>query len=86
MATNGTQPFTAVFPPTALVSAREIVEQVNISRAHLHTLVKSQKFPAPAIKAGSRYTRWRWSDITAYLEDPAGWVERNTAAAEAAHA
>ena len=85
MATTGTQPFTSVFPPTALVSAREVVEQINVSRAHLHKLVKCQKFPAPVIKDGTRYTRWRWSDITAYLEDPASWVERNTKNVEAAH-
>ncbi len=46
------------------------------SHAHHHKTVREGKFPAPAIRA-PRYTRWRGSEVKAYLDDPQGWLEAN---------
>jgi predicted DNA-binding transcriptional regulator AlpA len=62
---------------TGLMAAKQIVKAVNISRAHLHSLVKAKKFPAPALKEGPRYTRWRASDVQAWLADPQAYIAAN---------
>jgi predicted DNA-binding transcriptional regulator AlpA len=69
------------FSPAALVTARDIVDCVRISRAHLYKKVSEGKFPAPAIKDGPRYTRWKWVDVMDYLADPQAWVDRTSAEA-----
>ena len=58
----------------ALVAAREIVEGVNISRAHWFSLVKAGKAPAPAIRIAPRYTRWKSSEVLSWLSDPEAWI------------
>ncbi|HQS32741.1 MAG: hypothetical protein B7X59_05840 [Polaromonas sp. 39-63-203] len=60
-----------------LLAAKQIVKIVNVSRAHLHSLVRAKKFPAPALKEGPRYTRWLARDVQAWLADPQGWIAAN---------
>lgn len=65
-------------PPPAetwlgLMASKEIVRTVKISRAHLHALVREKRFPAPALRIGPRYTRWKASDVQAWLADPGGY-------------
>jgi predicted DNA-binding transcriptional regulator AlpA len=56
-----------------LMASKDIVKTVKISRAHLHALVREKRFPAPALRIGPRYTRWKASDVQAWLSDPQGW-------------
>lgn len=56
------------------LAAKDIVKLVNISRAHWHSLVKERRAPAPALRLGTRYTRWKASDIQSWLADPQGWI------------
>jgi predicted DNA-binding transcriptional regulator AlpA len=56
-----------------LMASKEIVATVKISRAHLHALVREKRFPAPALRIGPRYTRWKASDVQTWLADPQGW-------------
>lgn len=56
-----------------LMASKEIVKTVKISRAHLHALVREKRFPAPALRIGPRYTRWKASDVQAWLADPGGY-------------
>lgn len=58
----------------ALVAAREIVEGLSISRAHWLSLVKEGKAPAPAIRIAPRYTRWKSTEVLAWLSDPEAWI------------
>lgn len=51
-------------------------------RSKLFADVKNRRFPAPAIRGG-RFTRWRMSDIQAWIADPAGWIARNADAGNA---
>jgi predicted DNA-binding transcriptional regulator AlpA len=59
-----------------LMAAKEVTRAVNISRAHLYCLAKEGKFPAPAIRIGSRFTRWRGEDIREWMRDPSAWIAR----------
>ena len=71
---------TPAFSPTGLMSAKEITKTVNISRAHLHNLVSRGLFPAPALRCGTRYTRWKAQDIMTWLDDPQSWLTANAPA------
>jgi predicted DNA-binding transcriptional regulator AlpA len=64
-----------------LMASKEIVTTVKISRAHLHALVREKRFPAPALRIGPRYTRWKASDVQAWLADPQGWQGAHTESA-----
>jgi predicted DNA-binding transcriptional regulator AlpA len=61
-----------------LMAAKQITETVNISRAHWHALVKNGKAPAPALVLGSRFTRWRASDIQSWANEPAKWIAEHS--------
>ena len=57
-----------------LMAAKEITKTANISRGHWHSLVKDRLAPAPALRLGTRYTRWKASDVQEWLADPQGWI------------
>jgi predicted DNA-binding transcriptional regulator AlpA len=61
-----------------LMAAKEITQAVNISRAHLHALTKEHKFPPPALRIGTRFTRWRGEDVFEWMRDPSAWIAANT--------
>lgn len=57
-----------------LMAAKEVTKTANFSRAHLYVLVSRAQFPAPALRCGSRFTRWKASDVHTWLADPAAWM------------
>ena len=78
METNIETPLSGRF---GLLAAKQITRTLNISRSHWHALVKQGKAPAPAIRDGVRFTRWRESDVMLWASDPAGWIAKLVAAA-----
>lgn len=62
----------AVVSP-ALVSVEYLKAGADASNAYVWAGVRKGKIPAPVLRA-PRFTRWRKSDVDAWLADPAGWV------------
>lgn len=60
-----------------LMAAKEIEKVVKISHAHWYNLVKQGKAPAPVIRIPPRYTRWRASDVQAWVQSPSTWIASN---------
>ncbi|MBS4002998.1 MAG: AlpA family phage regulatory protein [Afipia sp.] len=71
--------------PDQLIDVQTAARHGGMKRSHLHALVRKGKFPAPVIRA-PRFTRWRMSDVQAWVADPAGWMENNAAKQEPTHA
>ncbi len=65
-----------------LMAAKEIIELARISRAHFFNMLSKNQFPQPALREGSRFTRWRAKDVQAWLEDPAAWIAANAGKSE----
>jgi predicted DNA-binding transcriptional regulator AlpA len=61
-----------------LMAAKQIVQVTNVSRSHWHALVKAGKAPAPAVRDGTRFTRWRAIDIFNWVSDPAAWAQAHS--------
>ncbi|OQW88311.1 MAG: hypothetical protein BWK72_08440 [Rhodoferax ferrireducens] len=57
-----------------LMAAKEVCQLTGVSRAHWHSLVKEGRAPAPALRWGTRFTRWKSSDVQGWLADPQGWI------------
>ena len=70
-----TQTATEVWP--GLMAAKEIVTTAKISRAHLYSMLARKQFPQPALRCGPRFTRWKASDVQAWLADPQGFISAN---------
>lgn len=66
-----------------LMDAKKFIKLLDCSRAHFYSLLKEGKLPQPALRQGPRFTRWRATDVQAYLADPAAWVTTNTKGAQA---
>lgn len=66
-----------------LMAAKDVTRTANISRAHLYAMVSRHQFPAPALRCGSRFTRWKASDVHTWLANPQGWIETNTSRVQA---
>ena len=64
-----------------LLAAKAVIPLTGSSRAHFYDLVREGKFPAPAFKDGPRFTRWRASDVQAWLADPQAWIDANVGVA-----
>jgi len=64
-----------------LVSAKEICGAANFSRAHLYDLVSEGYFPSPAVRIGSRFTRWSGSAVQQWLDNPQAWIDTHRAVA-----
>lgn len=62
----------------ALLKIQEVQTQASISKAQIYKLIGLRLFPQP-IRCGSKFTRWHASAINAWIADPIGWAERNTA-------
>lgn len=58
---------------SGLYSVADIVRRGNFSRAHLYKLIARHQFPAPAIRIGTRFTRWG-GEVDIWFADPAGWI------------
>ncbi len=65
-----------------LMAAKDVCQRTGVSRAHWHSLVKDGLAPAPALRIGTRYTRWLASDIQSWLSDPQGWINSHAAVQE----
>jgi predicted DNA-binding transcriptional regulator AlpA len=65
-----------------LMTAKEIVEAVRISRAHWHSLVKEGKAPPPAIRIPPRYTRWNAGEVKEWLASPTAWLAARSTSAQ----
>lgn len=66
-----------------LISDSTVADLIDSSRSWPWKLYAAGKFPAP-IKISPRCTRWRLSDVRAWMADPAAWM--NKASTEAAPA
>ena len=76
-------PTARVFPSperTGLDRVADITARGRFSKTHLYNLLARGQFPAPAVRDGPRFTRWRASDVDAWFADPAGWMARAQAA------
>jgi predicted DNA-binding transcriptional regulator AlpA len=77
-----TQPSAITWP--GLMASKEIVKTAKISRAHLYAMLARGQFPQPALRCGPRFTRWKASDVQAWLADPQGWITANAKSSESA--
>lgn len=57
-----------------LVSMAEITCR-GISKSHVYDLVREGRFPAPAIRLGTRFTRWSASAVDEWFADPVRWMD-----------
>lgn len=56
-----------------LISDREVAHLLGASRSWPWKLVRDHRFPKP-IQLSARCTRWRLSDVRAWMADPQGWA------------
>ena len=71
-------PTTQTTPPTfsateQLISVKDVCAIISARRTWVHIQTTNHRFPQP-IHIGTRYTRWRASDVYAWMADPAGWI------------
>jgi len=60
-----------------LMAVKQIVPLLSMSRANFFKKVKSGTFPPPVIRM-ERYTRWKASDVQAWINDPTRWIKANS--------
>lgn len=60
--------------PEALYAQREILVRGRFSKSHLYNLIARGHFPQPSLRYGPRFTRWKASEVEAWLTDPAAWM------------
>lgn len=56
-----------------LIPDKEVARLLGASRSWPWKLARDGKFPKP-IKLSERCTRWRLSDVQAWMQDPQGWT------------
>lgn len=61
-----------------LLTISDILVRCNLSKSFLYVLLKKGAFPEPAIRIGSKFTRWRSSDVDGWLRDPQNWTSQKT--------
>lgn len=59
-----------------LISDKEVAHLISASRSWPWKLARDGKFPQP-IKLSERCTRWRMSDVRAWMADPMAWQAAN---------
>jgi predicted DNA-binding transcriptional regulator AlpA len=62
---------------TGLIALPKAMAIADCSKSHIYNLIKRGKFPAPAIRCGPRFTRWRASDVLAWASDPQAYIDAN---------
>lgn len=55
-----------------LIADREVAHLIGASRSWPWKLARDGRFPKP-IKLSARCTRWRLSDVRAWMVDPMAW-------------
>lgn len=63
-----------------LLPGKAVDEITGMSRAYRYDLIARRKFPAPAVRIGTRYTRWLASDVQSWIADPQGWMDAHAPA------
>ena len=58
----------------SLLAVPDITKLGRFSKAHLYSMLGRGQFPQPALRCGPRFTRWKASDVQAWLADPQGWI------------
>lgn len=66
---------TPAIPTCALYAQPDILSLGRFSKSHLYNLMDRGHFPKPCLVMGPRFTRWKASDVQAWLADPQGWIE-----------
>lgn len=61
-----TQPTHVLQVKEALLKVRQTCEITGLSKSSIYALLKAGRFPAP-VRLGSRCTRWRMTDINAWI-------------------
>lgn len=69
-------------PDDGLIAADKVAALLDCTRAHVFDLVARKELPPPVLRGNPRFTRWRASDIRAYIADPEGWMRQATASGE----
>jgi hypothetical protein len=68
--------------PDDLVTQAEVAERLGRSSESIRLLATGQRgngsFPAPTVRATSRGSLWRWSEVAAWAGRPAEEIERAT--------
>lgn len=60
-------------PLDRLLRLREVEEAVGLKKSQIYARMEKGKFPRSVRLTGTRTTRWRTSDIAAWIEDqPSG--------------
>lgn len=60
-----------------LIADKEVAHLLGASRSWPWKLAQAGKFPAP-IKLSNRCTRWRLSEVRAWMADPQAWQAENS--------
>ena len=60
----------------SLMALPQVLKLADCSRSHIWSLCKKHQFPEP-IRLGSRFTRWRASEVRLWLADPKKWADAN---------
>lgn len=74
------------FVAPRLLSVADIIVMGRFSKAYLYSLVKKQQFPPPAVRLGSRYSRWATKDVELWFASPELWLSRASSEAHTAPA
>ena len=56
-------------PPDRLLSAEDVADRLALSIRTLWRRLAEGLVPAPVVRDNKKYTRWRESDIAAYIKD-----------------
>lgn len=64
--------------PDQLVSVKDVGTITGSCRSWIHEQTSANRFPKP-IRLGSRFTRWRVSEVYAWMADPDGWIAARSA-------
>lgn len=65
-----------------LYTQADVSERCRLSRSHIYNLMQRGKFPQPAVRMGTRFTRWAACDVDGWIADPQGWIEAHSQASE----
>ncbi len=65
-----------------LFTQTDITTRCRFSKSHLYNLIARGQFPQPALRQGPRFTRWKSSDVHAWIADPQGWINAHASDAQ----
>lgn len=83
---SGTPSLAAIVAAVRLLSMRELADRVGCAKPTIYRMMARGQFPQPVLRCGTRFTRWSSTDVDAWLADPQGWIDTNSARAAATEA